>query len=133
MGSKGDLLRTLAAASGVKAATRGVRSSVLKWRIARFLRGGGDSRGTGWLWRRAGVALRHPSIEAFSRYSTLAIHRTLFGAWSRALGLGRLVFGERSPGIDIQYRRLASDILGFLATSARDLWEMRARNGVIAH
>ncbi len=32
MGSKGDLLRTLAAASGVKSATRGVRSSVLKWR-----------------------------------------------------------------------------------------------------
>ena len=32
MGSKGDLLRTLAAASGVKSATPGVRSSVLKWR-----------------------------------------------------------------------------------------------------
>ena len=32
MGSKGDLLRTLAAASGVKPATPGVRSSVLKWR-----------------------------------------------------------------------------------------------------
>ncbi len=32
MGSKGDLLRTLAAASGVKAATPGVRSSVLNWR-----------------------------------------------------------------------------------------------------
>ena len=32
MGSKGDLLRTLAAASGVRSATPGVRSSVLKWR-----------------------------------------------------------------------------------------------------
>ena len=32
MGSKGDLLRTLAATSGVKPATPGVRSSVLKWR-----------------------------------------------------------------------------------------------------
>jgi site-specific DNA recombinase len=32
MGSKGDLLRTLAAASGVKSATPGVRSSVLSWR-----------------------------------------------------------------------------------------------------
>jgi hypothetical protein len=32
MGSKGDLLRTLAVASGVKSATSGVRSSVLKWR-----------------------------------------------------------------------------------------------------
>ncbi|HEX5281968.1 MAG TPA: recombinase family protein [Micropepsaceae bacterium] len=35
MGSKGDLLRTLAAASGVKSATPGVRSSVLKWRMGR--------------------------------------------------------------------------------------------------
>jgi site-specific DNA recombinase len=35
MGSKGDLLRTLAAASGVKSATPGVRSSVLKWRTGR--------------------------------------------------------------------------------------------------
>ncbi len=33
MGSKSDLLRTLAAASGVKPATTGVRSSVLKWRM----------------------------------------------------------------------------------------------------
>ncbi|WP_428490131.1 hypothetical protein [Rhodopila sp.] len=33
MGSKGDLLRTLAAASGVKSATPGVGSSVLKWRM----------------------------------------------------------------------------------------------------
>jgi hypothetical protein len=32
MGSKGDLLRTLAAISGVKSATGGVRSSVLDWR-----------------------------------------------------------------------------------------------------
>ena len=32
MGSKSDLLRTLAAASGAKSATPGVRSSVLKWR-----------------------------------------------------------------------------------------------------
>jgi hypothetical protein len=32
MGSRGDLLRTLAAASGVKSATPGVRSSVLNWR-----------------------------------------------------------------------------------------------------
>jgi site-specific DNA recombinase len=32
MGSKGDLLRTLAAASGVKSATPGARSSVLNWR-----------------------------------------------------------------------------------------------------
>jgi site-specific DNA recombinase len=35
MGSKGDLLRTLAAVSGVKPATPGVRSSVLKWRTER--------------------------------------------------------------------------------------------------
>ena len=35
MGSKGDLLRTLAAASGVKSATPGVRTSVLKWRRGR--------------------------------------------------------------------------------------------------
>ncbi len=35
MGLKGDLLRTLAAASGVKSATPGVRSSVLKWRTGR--------------------------------------------------------------------------------------------------
>jgi hypothetical protein len=34
MGSKGDLLRTLAAASGVKAATPGVRSSVLERKSA---------------------------------------------------------------------------------------------------
>jgi site-specific DNA recombinase len=32
MGSKGDLLRTLTAASGARPATPGVRSSVLKWR-----------------------------------------------------------------------------------------------------
>ena len=32
MGSKGDQLRTLAAASGIKSAAPGVRSSVLKWR-----------------------------------------------------------------------------------------------------
>jgi site-specific DNA recombinase len=32
IGSKSNLLRTLAAASGVKSATPGVRSSVLKWR-----------------------------------------------------------------------------------------------------
>ena len=32
MGSKGDLLRTLAAVSGVRSATPGVRSSVLSWR-----------------------------------------------------------------------------------------------------
>src|SRR5579883_40529 len=35
MGSKGDLLRTLATASGVKSAANGVRSSVLKWRRER--------------------------------------------------------------------------------------------------
>ena len=35
MGSKGDLLRTLAAAAGVKSATLGVRSSVLNWRPGR--------------------------------------------------------------------------------------------------
>jgi site-specific DNA recombinase len=35
MGSKGDLLRTLATASGVKSATPGVRSSVLSWRRER--------------------------------------------------------------------------------------------------
>ncbi len=35
MGSKSDLLRTLAAASGVKSAAGGVRSSVLKWRRGR--------------------------------------------------------------------------------------------------
>ncbi len=35
MGSKGDLLRTLAAASGAKSASPGVRSSVLKWRPRR--------------------------------------------------------------------------------------------------
>ena len=35
MGSKGNLLRTLAAASGAKPATSGVRSSVLKWRRGR--------------------------------------------------------------------------------------------------
>ena len=33
IGSKGDPLRTLAAASGVKSATPGVRRSVLKWRM----------------------------------------------------------------------------------------------------
>jgi site-specific DNA recombinase len=33
MGSKSDLLRTLAAISGVKSATGGVRSSVLDWRM----------------------------------------------------------------------------------------------------
>jgi site-specific DNA recombinase len=35
MGSKGNLLQTLAAASGVKSATIGVRSSVLSWRRGR--------------------------------------------------------------------------------------------------
>lgn len=35
MGSKCDLLRTLAAGSGVKSATPGVRSSVLSWRSRR--------------------------------------------------------------------------------------------------
>ncbi len=35
MGSKGDLLRTLAAGAGVAPATPGVRSSVLKWRRGR--------------------------------------------------------------------------------------------------
>ena len=34
MGSKSDLLRTLAAISGVKSATGGVRSSVLNWRTS---------------------------------------------------------------------------------------------------
>ena len=34
MGSKSDLLRTLAAISGAKSATGGVRSSVLDWRCA---------------------------------------------------------------------------------------------------
>jgi hypothetical protein len=33
MGSKGDLLRTLATSSGVKPATPGVRSSVPSWRM----------------------------------------------------------------------------------------------------
>jgi hypothetical protein len=36
MGAKGDLLRTLAAALGVKSATPGVRSSVLSWRRERI-------------------------------------------------------------------------------------------------
>jgi hypothetical protein len=35
MGSKSDLLRTLAAIPGVKSATGGVRSSVLDWRRGR--------------------------------------------------------------------------------------------------
>jgi site-specific DNA recombinase len=35
MGSKGNLLRTLAAASGVKSAASGVPSSVLSWRRGR--------------------------------------------------------------------------------------------------
>jgi hypothetical protein len=35
IGSKGNLLQTLAAASGAKPATPGVRSSVLKWRTGR--------------------------------------------------------------------------------------------------
>jgi site-specific DNA recombinase len=35
VGSKSDLLKTLAAASGVKSAAPGVRSSVPKWRGAR--------------------------------------------------------------------------------------------------
>jgi hypothetical protein len=35
MGSKSDLLRTLAAISGVKSATGGVRGSVLDWRRER--------------------------------------------------------------------------------------------------
>jgi hypothetical protein len=35
IGSKSDLLRTLAAASGARSATPGVRSSVLKWRRGR--------------------------------------------------------------------------------------------------
>src|SRR5260370_19477597 len=35
MGSKSDLLRTLAAGPGVGPATRGVHSSVLKWRTGR--------------------------------------------------------------------------------------------------
>jgi site-specific DNA recombinase len=35
MGSKSDLLRTLAAIFGAKSATGGVRSSVLKWRRGR--------------------------------------------------------------------------------------------------
>ena len=35
MGSKSDLLRTLAAISGVKSAAGGVRSSVLDWRRGR--------------------------------------------------------------------------------------------------
>ncbi|MGH6955758.1 MAG: recombinase family protein, partial [Caulobacteraceae bacterium] len=33
IGSKSNLLQTLTAAAGVKSATRGVRSSVLKWRM----------------------------------------------------------------------------------------------------
>ena len=35
MGSKGDLLRTLTAVSGVRSAVGGVRSSVLNWRRER--------------------------------------------------------------------------------------------------
>jgi len=35
MGSKSDLLRTLAATSGVKSVTPGVRGSVLNWRCRR--------------------------------------------------------------------------------------------------
>jgi site-specific DNA recombinase len=35
IGSKSSLLQTLTAAAGVKAATPGVRSSVLKWRMGR--------------------------------------------------------------------------------------------------
>ena len=56
MGSKSDLLRTLAAASGVKSATPGVRSSVPKWRPVR------DSnprcrreRAVSWASRRTGL------------------------------------------------------------------------------
>src|SRR5271168_903085 len=46
MGSKGDLLRTLAAGSGVKSATPGVRSSVLKWRRGRDSNPRSPVRGT---------------------------------------------------------------------------------------
>ncbi len=59
MGSKGDLLRTLTAASGVKSATPGVRSSVPKWRPV------GDSnpcrrreRAVSWASRRTGRGSR---------------------------------------------------------------------------
>ena len=58
MGSKSDLLRTLAAASGVKSASLGVRSSVPKWRPVR------DSnscyrreRAVSWASRRTGQAV----------------------------------------------------------------------------
>jgi DNA invertase Pin-like site-specific DNA recombinase len=47
MGSKSDLLRTLTAAAGVKSATPGVRSSILKWRGSRSSgRRARDSTGT---------------------------------------------------------------------------------------
>ncbi len=46
IGSKSDLLRTLAAASGVKPAASGVRSSVLKWRRGRDSNPRSPARGT---------------------------------------------------------------------------------------
>jgi hypothetical protein len=60
MGSKSDLLRTLAATSGVKSATPGVRSSVPRWRGGAFTEPNRSSRTArpwavrrSW-WRRAG-------------------------------------------------------------------------------
>ncbi|MEQ1865629.1 MAG: recombinase family protein, partial [Micropepsaceae bacterium] len=60
MGSKGDLLRTLAAASGAKSAPGGVRSSVLKWRSRRPPGGGSGSPDA---IREAPVAARRSPLE----------------------------------------------------------------------
>jgi hypothetical protein len=65
MGSKSDLLRTLAAISGVKSATGGVRGSVLDWRRERnwgrtFSAEAGRLDGSKTLWCIAHCSL-HPS------------------------------------------------------------------------
>jgi hypothetical protein len=67
MGSKGDLLKTLTAAPGVKSATPGVRSSVLKWRM------GWDSNprdpcGSAGFQDRCLQPLDHPSAERAHSY-----------------------------------------------------------------
>ena len=68
IGSKGDLLRTLAAAAGAKPATPGVRRSVLKWR-------------TGWdsnpRWARTHGGFQDRCLKPLG-------HPSLVGAYSRA-------------------------------------------------
>ena len=90
LGSKGDLLRTLAAASGVTSATSDVCNSVLNWRRGR------DSNP------------RYPrGVQRFSRPSRSTAPAPLRAPIARLRRLGGALYGERTvAGNRCHFRRL---------------------------